>query len=139
MRNNNKKKNLLSLTYREITSNNKFFITSYDDQFVRINEIKFDLPLCLLGKNCYQINLISIDEITNDLFKLLIKKYREINLQNPELIILGLNKFIKHQSLLYKKLIGKTEISCEIMRYDAACRTLNILNSENRNTITLLI
>ena len=64
---NNNNQNLLSLNYKiEIPEKGNFFISSYNKKYITVNKIKFYLPLCLLGKQFYDLKIKNILMISSN-------------------------------------------------------------------------
>ncbi len=133
-------KNLLSLTYKvSIVDDNNFIISSYNHECIIVNNKNYFFPLCILGKEIFIWKNNDVSKLNPSLMMELLKRFLIVNKEKAEVIIIGLvTKKIIHLLNLKKKCMEK-EIPIDIMKYDAACRTLNILNSENRKVISILI
>ena len=135
-----RKNNLLSLTYKiNVIKDTSFIISSYNNDSINVNDKVYNLPLCILGREFFAWKDNNVLNLTSSLMIELTNKFFEINKVNVEVIIIGLvRKKISHLLSLKKKCEEK-KIPIDIMKFDSACRTLNILNSENRKVISILI
>ena len=132
--------NLLSLNYKiEIPEKGNFFISSYNNKYITVNKIKFYLPLCLLGKQFYDLKIKNILMISSNFLNDLLNEFLNRNKVNAEVILIGLTNYDFQSLLPLKKKCENEKIPIDIMKYDAVCRTINILNSENRNIISILV
>lgn len=96
-------------------------------------------------KNYYNSIAIYKDQIIenwitqNNIDNLNFKNIQKMLDQKPDIFILGTGEkqiFPKPDILKY---LSDNKITCEIMNTNAACRTFNILQQENRNVLAALI
>ncbi len=136
----NNNQDLLALKYKiETPDKGNFFISAYNTKNITVKKKKFYLPLCLLGRQFYDLKVESILSISSNLLNDLLNEFFNSYKVNAEIILIGLTNYEFKNLLPLKKKCEKEKIPIDIMRYDAACRTINILNSENRNIISILI
>ena len=69
----------------------------------------------------------------------LINKSNSLGVGSPEVIIIGLSKGNINKLILLKNKSMKAKLPLEIMKYDAACRTINILSMEGRKILAIII
>jgi uncharacterized protein len=106
-------------------------ITGYDEQQIHINNESYQQNILLSPNKVYHWS-IDINNIKIDDFDLIIKL-------QPEVFIFGTGADrINIDTKLYINLLNQ-RIGVEIMNTQAACRTFNVLSSENRNVIAGLI
>ena len=139
-----KETDLLSLSYKEdkITDLN-FLLSSYGKNYITINNKnkKYYVPLCILGKNIYNINLNinNVSEINIKLVENLINEYLKIYKEQAEVVLIGLTENLTKSLLSLKSSCEKKNIPLDVMNFASACRTINILNADKRNLISILI
>ena len=135
-----KNQNLISLTYKigEV-ADDYLTISSYSDTFVKIQNTKFILPICIIGNDIFQWK-------DKNYLNISVEKLKEIFIESkvfingePEIILLGLTKGKISNMLDLKKKSMAEKLPFEIMKHDAACRTINILTMEGRKIIAILI
>ena len=132
--------NLLSLTYKEENpSYTNFLISSYGDNYIKINQKKYNIPICVLGKSFYKFKINNMLDLTINILNNLLSEYFKIYDEKAELILIGLTKKISKSILKLKNDCYAQQIPIDIMSLGAACRTTNILNSENRKVIIILV
>ena len=136
----NNNSNLLSLTYKEENpSFTNFLISSYGNDYIKINEKKYNIPICILGSSFYKLNLKNILDLNIDILSHLLTEYIKIYNEKAEVILIGLTEKISKSLLYLKNDCYNNQIPIDLMSLGAACRTVNILNSENRRVIIILI
>jgi len=136
----NNNSNLLSLTYKEENSSfTNFLISSYGNDYIKINEKKYNIPMCILGSCFYKLNLKNILDLNIDILSHLLTEYIKIYNEKAEVILIGLTEKISKSLLYLKNDCYNNQIPIDLMSLGAACRTVNILNSENRRVIIILI
>ena len=136
-----KDQNLLSLTYKigEVTENN-LTVSSYSDTYLKIQNEKYEFPICIVANNIFQWkdkNYLNISlQILNDLYE---KSKTITDDGNAEVILVGLSTGKINKLLSLKNQCMKAKLPFEVMKHDAACRTINILSMEGRKIIAILI
>lgn len=110
-----------------------YFITAYGDDSVSINGKPFQQSLIITPTKLEENWAItSIDQLMQN-------HVDQILALNPELIIIGTgNKLVFPAVELYSSII-KHGIGVDFMDTGAACRTYNILMSEDRDVVAGLI
>jgi len=115
------------------TAENNHLITGYGEDFIEINKKRYEKSLIVLA------NQLILDWNVTTFAALTAEHFAGILEINPEVLLLGTGA--KHQFLhpkLAKNLIEKG-IPIECMTTAAACRTYNILMSEDRNVAAALL
>jgi uncharacterized protein len=115
------------------TAENHYLITGYSADFVEINKQRHTSNLIVMADK------LILDWAATDFASLTEAHFAQIVDLKPEVVLLGTGE--KHQ-FLHPKIIQKlTEngIPLECMTTAAACRTYNILMSEDRNVAAMLI
>ena len=108
-------------------------ITAYSEQSISVNHQRFEHSLIVAPTQ-----LIS-DWKTSAFKQLQESDFEKIASLNPEVVLLGTGK--QHQFIHPRLIKALTEanIAVECMSTDAACRTYNILMSEDRKVVAALI
>lgn len=119
------------------TAENNYLITAYglgdDGHFVEINKQKYAQNLIVMA------NQLILDWQMADLSSLSTAHFDELIELKPEVVLFGTGE--KHQFLhprVYQNLTAQG-IPLECMTTAAACRTYNILMSEDRNVAAVLL
>ena len=107
----------------------KFTIESYDAESITIQTKKYTSST-LVSKNNIETNW-DVQKITD----LNADNIQTILALNPEIIIIGHFLADKQIPIDIRALLAKQRIGIESMSVGAACRTFNILLSENRNVV----
>jgi uncharacterized protein len=119
------------------TADNKHLITGYgmgdDGRFVEINKQRYSANLIVMAKQ------LILDWPATDFASLNETHFAQIIDLKPEVVLLGTGE--KHQFLHPRIIQNLTEmgIPLECMTTAAACRTYNILMSEDRNVAAMLL
>lgn len=119
------------------TAENNYLITAYglgdNGHFVEINKQKYAQNLIVMA------NQLILDWQMTDLSSLSTANFDELIELKPEVVLFGTGE--KHQFLhprVYQNLTAQG-IPLECMTTAAACRTYNILMSEDRNVAAVLM
>ena len=144
MKNNkkNKFKNFLSLTYKENENIDKnFVLSSYGTEHIVINNNKYKLPLCILGNNIFSFkrNIKHIADINVNLIQNLMDEFYKIYEDIADVVLIGLTENFTSSLLELKSTCMKKKIPVDLMNFDSACRTTNILNADKRKSIVIMI
>ena len=119
------------------TAENNFLITAYgmgdDGQFIEINHQRYTASLIVMPKN------LILDWPVTNFTDLAETHFAQIIELKPEVVLLGTGE--KHQFLHPKITQNLTNngIAIECMTTAAACRTYNILMSEDRTVAAALL
>lgn len=110
-----------------------YVITAYEPGSIKVREIDYETALLLMPEKL--IGPWSVADIS----ALTIDKVAELVNYKPEIIIIGTGeKQIFPDPKLFMPLM-KSGIGYEVMNTGAACRTYNILLSEDRQVLAALI
>ena len=144
MKNNkkNKFKNFLSLTYKENENIDKnFVLSSYGTKHIVINNNRYKLPLCILGNNIFSFkkNIKHIADINVNLIQNLMDEFYKIYEDIADVVLIGLTENFTSSLLELKSTCMKKKIPVDLMNFDSACRTTNILNADKRKSIVIMI
>ena len=60
----------LSLTFKEEFDLSKFFISSYSDNKININNINYDFPVCIFGQKIFEISLKDLKAFTSNILNI---------------------------------------------------------------------
>lgn len=104
-------------------------IQSYSDQEIKVNDLVYQTSL-IIGQEAI-ITDWPIHTVT-ELNKALLKPLLELN---PEIIILGHSSLGKLPPMEVLQFVSQLRIGLEIMSIGAACRTFNVLLSEDRAVV----
>lgn len=112
---------------------NRNLINSYGPLGFEINKIKYNNTIIIAPDQLLEVKIDSLAEIFEENLTNLLN-------QEPEIIIIGTGKEYMRISDQIKNKIKTHYPSASIseMATDAACRTYNILMSEDRNLIAIL-
>merc|ERR1711990_883570 len=115
----------------EIASN-KYVLKSYSKDGIKINDTVYKSSI-----------LINSNQLSSPWIVENIKNLKEDHLSDiikikPKILIVGSGKqhFYLSNKILFS--LYSNKIGCEVMQTDAACRTYNLLSSDNRNVCALL-
>ena len=134
------------MTQFNLETTNKLSIQSYDDGEINIALSGSQAELessnavqCMTRSFILTPSQIIKDWNYNDVAEFTLDSFQPLIDQQPELVILGTGKtltFPNHQILQSFQLAG---IGVEVMNTASACRTFNVLVSENRYVIAGLL
>ena len=121
------------MKFHEIYSDNLNIIDAYDQNSVTIKNFTYENGVIIFPKKI--------------ITKFLIKDYKDLNTDNlhevfkykPELILIGSNLKNKILDKAVQILFIEKKIPFESMNFDSACRTFNILLSEQRKAVLILV
>ena len=121
------------MKFTEHRDSNVYTVKNYEPGLVKINNITLTKS-CFLTQTLIEDNwpCNSVDTLTTELLDNLLSK-------NPEVIILGtgdLQNFPEPRLFAYCAAKG---VGLEVMANDAACRTYNVLTTEDRDIVLALI
>lgn len=104
-------------------------VESYSEQSITIQGKEYSTSTIVSNKNIntdWQIN--SIEELNTD-------NIQDLLANNPEIIIFGHQHPEKQIPMHIRTILANNRIGSESMSVGAACRTFNILLSEDRNVV----
>lgn len=108
---------------------NKYAVQAYSDTQIQIDSVIYqdNLIVCAQGINL-KWELTTVSELDEDSLAPLLA-------YNPEIIIIGHNSRGKFAPPAMTQLLNSQRIGLECMSIGAACRTYNVLLSENRKVV----
>ncbi|MBH44397.1 MAG: hypothetical protein CMD88_02970 [Gammaproteobacteria bacterium] len=112
-------------------SNNNNFIKNYENHIVYIGNSVYKKNIIISRRKIDVWNIIGIESLSIDDFSLILDL-------NPEIVIVGTgDKFLSpNPEILYN--LNNNNIGLEYMITESACKTFNVLLSENRNVVAAL-
>jgi uncharacterized protein len=121
------------MEFTEHKSDNRISIDNYENQTIVINDIAYQGVLSLEGNELVNLPLESMAQLDEAYFTEAL-----INREKPELILLGtgINQQFMHPKIV--AFLSQQGIGIEVMATAPACRTFNILQSENRAAWAIL-
>ena len=114
------------------TNKSALFIKNYEDSCLYIADKVYDHNIVIVE------NIISKWNIDN-IYNLKIDDFEDIVNTKPEIIIIGTGKEPVIPKLEIIKNIQDRQIGIEFMRTESACKTFNLLLSEERNVACILL
>ena len=121
------------MKFHEINSETHNIIEAYDHNSIRIKKNTYQKGVIIFPEKIIsRPSLISYEDLKNDNLK-------EIFEYKPELILIGSNFKNKIINKNAQILFVERKIAYENMNFDAACRTFNILLSEQRKAVLILM
>ena len=110
-------------------SNNPFTIKSYGSGFFEVNQQRYQENIIISPDNVERWNITNLEQLDIEIFL----KY------SPDVLLIGTGAQMKFLSPVKIVEFQQHHIGIEIMPTASACRTFNVLLSENRNVIAALI
>lgn len=108
-------------------------ITGYGDNFVLVNELRFEKSVVVLADRIVDDwGARGFDELVADHFEFL----RRLA---PEIVLLGTGNTLRFPSPRLSQPLIDAQIGLEVMDTRAACRTYNILTAERRRVAAALL
>ena len=110
-----------------------YVITAYEDNSIAINGKEFNQSLIITAQRLHEHwGIDNIDQLSNEHIELVLSF-------KPELIIIGTGKNLVFPKIENYAKIIELGIGVDFMDTPAACRTYNILKSEDRDVVAGLI
>ena len=112
-----------------LETSDKYTIQAYSESQIKINEICYQQNIIISKQGVITNWLINdISELENERLQILIDC-------KPEIIIIGHQKTGQFAPFATMELLSKNRIGFECMSIGAACRTYNVLLSEDRAVV----
>lgn len=112
-----------------LESTEQHAVQAYSDDKIQINSIVYDNSLIVSKEEIItDLAIKNIQDIDDQYFDLLIKL-------NPEIVVIGHKNTGKFPPMKIISQLSQHRIGIECMSIGAACRTYNVLLSENRSVI----
>ncbi|MDX1352402.1 MAG: Mth938-like domain-containing protein [Thiomicrorhabdus sp.] len=121
------------MKFTEHRDSNVYAVKRYEPGLVKINDITLNHS-CYLTQTTIEENwpCKSVETLTTELLD-------SILLQNPEVIILGTGDEQNFPEPKFFAYCAAKGVGLEVMANDAACRTYNVLTTEDRDIVLALI
>src|SRR5215212_5409916 len=113
-------------------SDDKHTIQSYTEKSVKINNIVYDQSLIITREEISFWPIVNLEQIDEEAISFLCSKH-------PKIILIGHqapNLWLPPQLM---QSLNQQQIGIELLNIGAACRIFNILLSENRDVLMVLI
>jgi uncharacterized protein len=108
-------------------------IQAYDDQQIQINSLVYTASLVVSKQELItDVNIGSINEVNQDYLSVFLK-------YQPEIILIGHPTTQVRFPIHLATQLSQQGIGVELMQIGAACRTYNVLMSENRRVVLGII
>lgn len=114
------------------TNKSALFIKNYENSCLYIADKTYHHNIVIAGNTISESNIKNIDNLKVDDFDDIIN-------QKPEIIIIGTGKKSLMPKLEIIKYIQEKHIGIEFMSTESACKTFNLLLSEERNVACILL
>jgi len=121
------------MKFTEHRDSNVYAVKHYEPGLVKINNITLKQS-CYLTQTTIEDNwpCESIDSLTTELLDSLLSK-------KPEVIILGTGEVQNFPEPKFFAYCAAKGVGLEVMANDAACRTYNVLTTEDRDIVLALV
>ena len=106
--------------------------TGYDADYVAVNHVLYRHPLLVMPTELIPWDVSNFDALNEAAFEHLLT-YR------PEVVILGTGSALRFPHPSLSRALTAQQIGVEVMDTQAACRTYNILMSEDRRVLAALL
>ncbi len=106
--------------------------TSYGDDFVAINQQQYRHPLLVTATTLQEWDVTDFDALTPDHFAALLQ-------HQPEVVLLGTGQRQRFPHPRLWAALAEARIGFEVMTTPAVCRTFNILSSEDRKVLAVIL
>lgn len=121
------------MKFTEHRDSNVYAVKKYEPGLVKVNNLQFSESCYITQKNykenwlCPTVSALNID-LMNELLA-----------ENPEVIILGTGETQTFPEPIFFAHCAAQGVGLEVMANDAACRTYNVLTTEDRDVVLALI
>lgn len=121
------------MKFTQDSPGDELVFSDYDDHSVSINGQKLSESLIVFPDSLHeQWSVQEVAELTIAHFDLLIK-------QQPDIVILGTGSRQKFPAVELRRQLAANKLQLEVMDNAAACRTYNLLVSEDRDVAAAII
>lgn len=112
---------------------NQFFIRSFDEKGICVNENFFKKPFIISGQRIVpEWNITCVDDIDEESLLAIFRL-------EPEVVLIGTGKAQVFLPPSTQAHFFRRNIGFEVMATDAACRTFNVLAAEGRHVVAALL
>lgn len=121
------------MKFTQDSPGSELLFSDYDDVSVSINDHKHTDSLIVFPDNLLpQWAVSSIDQLSIDHLEAVIER-------RPDIVILGTGPQQRFPSVEVRRTLAQNRLQLEIMNNAAACRTYNLLVSEDRDVAAAII
>lgn len=121
------------MNFSQDTDQSVTSIHAYTDEFIAINEFKYNCH-CQLHKSGFVEEWAPVD-----ISKLTIDDFKSLLDCKPDVILLGTGQKLSFPNTELRREFDRLNIGLEVMDTGAACRTYNVLLSEDRNVAAAIL
>lgn len=112
---------------------NQFFIRSFDENGIRVDQDHFKKPFIISGQRIVpEWDVSCVDDINEESLQAVFRL-------EPEVVLIGTGKNQVFLPLTTQAHFFRRNIGFEVMSTDAACRTFNVLAAEGRHVVAALL
>ncbi len=104
----------------------EFVFSNYGDGFLTVNDQSHSNNLVIFPEHLEPWSVATFDQLTADHFDIFVKR-------NPDVVILGTGVRQQFPPVELRRELVRRKIQLDIMDTPAACRTYNLLVSEDRD------
>ncbi|MGL6295369.1 MAG: Mth938-like domain-containing protein [Plesiomonas sp.] len=120
----------MKLQHSAVDNLNQF--SGYGDDFVRVNTEQYQGNVLVTGTEVHAWRPESFADLSEEDFKAVLA-------HQPEVVLLGTGKTIRFPHPKLYQALAAAHIGLDVMDTGAVCRTFNILTSENRKVVALIV
>jgi uncharacterized protein len=120
----------MKLQHTAVENLNQF--SGYGDDFVRVNTEQHQGNVLVTASEVHVWRPLGFDDLTEADFSAVLA-------YKPEVILLGTGKTIRFPHPRLYSALAAAHIGLDVMDTGALCRTFNILTSENRKVVALIV
>ncbi|MGH8726996.1 MAG: Mth938-like domain-containing protein [Burkholderiales bacterium] len=107
-------------------------ITAYDENYVIVNQRRFDSSVIVLSDRVEDWNATSFEDLKPEHFEF-------VESLKPDIVLLGTGRRLRFPPLHLAQSLVEAQVGLEVMDTRAACRTYNILTAEGRRVAAALL
>ncbi|MCX7207958.1 MAG: Mth938-like domain-containing protein [Proteobacteria bacterium] len=120
----------MKLQHTMIENLNQF--SGYGDDFVRVNAEQYQGNVLVTASEVHVWRPVDFEDLTEDDFSAVLA-------YKPEVVLLGTGKSIRFPHPRLYRALAAAHIGLDVMDTGALCRTFNILTSEDRKVVALIV
>jgi uncharacterized protein len=121
------------MKFTQDSPGSELVFSNYDDHSVTINEQKLISSLIVFPDHLQR------DWPTSDVSELTIEHFALVMERRPDIVILGTGTTQQFPTLTLRRELAANQLQLEVMNNAAACRTYNLLVSEDRDVAAAII
>ncbi|MBY0444018.1 MAG: Mth938-like domain-containing protein [Burkholderiales bacterium] len=120
----------MKLQHTMIENLNQF--SGYGDDFVRVNAEQYQGNVLVTASEVHVWRPVDFEDLTEDDFSAVLA-------YKPEVVLLGTGKSIRFPHPRLYRALAAAHIGLDVMDTGALCRTFNILTSEDRKVVAMIV